>query len=51
MGLYSVGLLSKGYLRLRFGGLIFGGEGLINGILWYVNTKRKSWQKLTHKEA
>ena len=36
------GLLSEGYLRLRFGGLIFGracfflgGGGLIIGILWY----------------
>ena len=38
MGLYQEGLLSKGYLCLRFGGLIFGraylGGGLTIGILW-----------------
>ena len=42
----------EGFLRYRFGGLIFGGglytEGLIFGILWYlpkkILTKAPSWE-------
>ena len=45
------GLLSKGFVRLRFGGLIFGraffffwgGGGLIIGILRYIEDHKKYW--------